>query len=298
MFEEEFEKEFNELIDSIYLNQFSNDVLSKGNYKEEIEKHLKNIIIESSTFEESEKKYKLFDNSDKNILKENEDIMEKNKNQEKLMNENINLDFDLENQKKKNENDNNEELKDLCEEKKKHDKWSKDNMMKKYKIYILNFGIDLLNDCIKMEKKNININDELKYLNQELISSTDTIFNKYLLNLNLDVILSNDISKKYKKYKPNHNKIKIELLKTKVNEYPKTYKLLKKSFSELCGIYNNLNNEAEEYGLNQAQTFDKFLLELKNKYEEEYIIKFRDTGLNFVQKCLKTKERKRRKYQQ
>ena len=33
----------------------------------------------------------------------------------------------------------------------------------------------------------------------------------------------------------------------------KHLKLLKKSFSELCGIYNNLNNEAEEYGLNQAQ---------------------------------------------
>ena len=297
MFEEEFENEFNELIDSIDLKEFSDGDLWKVNNKGVIEKLPVNSIIESSTFEETEKKHKLLDNSDKNNLKENEEIMEKNKNQEKLMNGNIHLDFDLENQIKKNENDNNEELMDLYEEKKKHDKWSKDNMMKKYKIYILNFGIDLLNDCIKMEKKNVNINDELKYLNQELIASTDTIFNKHLLNLNLDVILSNDISKKYKKYKPNHNKIKIELLKAKEKEYPKTYKLLKKSFSELCGIYNNLNNEAEEYGLNQAQTFDNFLLELKKKYEEEYIRKFRDNGLNFVQKCLKTKERKRRKYQ-
>jgi hypothetical protein len=272
MFEEEFEKEFTELIiDSIDLNQFSDDDLLNINYKEVMENISKNRIKESSTIEETEKKYKLLDNSDKNILKENEEITEKNKNQEKLINENMDLDFDLENQIKKNENDNNEELKDLYEEKKKHDKWSKDNMMKKYKIYILNFGIDLLNDCIKMEKKNVNINDELKYLNQELIASTDTIFNKHLLNLNLDVILSNDISKKYKKYKPNHNKIKIEHLKAKKNEYPKTYKLLKKSFSELCGIYNNLNNEAEEYGLNQAQTFDNFLMELKKNMKKNIL---------------------------
>ncbi len=96
MFEEEFEKEFTELIiDSIDLNQFSDDDLLNINYKEVMENISKNRIKESSTIEETEKKYKLLDNSDKNILKENEDIMEKNKNQEKLMNENINLDFDL-----------------------------------------------------------------------------------------------------------------------------------------------------------------------------------------------------------
>ena len=101
-----------------------------------------------------------------------------------------------------------------------HNKYSKDNLIKKCKSILLNNLSNFINNYIKKIYKDNNnkkkIKRQLLKLNQEIIS--DTKNSKELLNKTLKEIFSQDISKKYKKYEKNYNKNLIDDLLNEENE--------------------------------------------------------------------------------
>ncbi len=291
----DFETDLNYLNLSINSNLFcDNDPFLLKNEIQFLEK-ITEEINEASTLEETEKKNKMI-NSNEDILKEN-----KNDNIEKII-ESKTINFNKETlikniekltnnflEKKRKKSTNNKKPK---KQRKIHDKNTKDNLNKKYRISCIHFGVNLINDCLRKEKGTLTKEEEIKYLNQEFVSNNQSHFNKNLLNSPLEKIYSINISPQYKKnYEADHNKIIIKEIKEEIKKYPKTNELLKITFSELITIYNNLNNEIKEYCLIKAKTFDKFLESQKKKMSEEDIQKLREAGLNFVKNYIKSKPR-------
>lgn len=266
-------------------NNIKNEFLSLESFSKE--------ILEVPTFEDTEGKNKFMKNYSENIF--NEDINIKEEKIEMINDYNNNFEINLLEKKRKKEINNKEILEKEKKKRKPHDKKSKDNMKKKYRTYCFDFGKDLLNDCFKKENGGITEEMELKELNRNMVYNNDASFNLELMNRNLEELYKSKISKKWKLLQPTHNKKIIEFIIREKIKYPKSFELLKKNFSELSKIYNNLNNEAQEYFINKAKTFDIFLTSLINKKgDKDYIENFRKFGYQFVEICMNTKPRKKK----
>jgi hypothetical protein len=115
--------------------------------------------------------------------------------------------------------------------KNRHDKYSKDNLIKKIKTTLLTYLIDFINLLIF----NIYNGDighdifEMKILNIDNEEIRSSEFNQRLLEITLKEILYGTLSERYKNYKPTHNKDLID-------------KLLKEEDEEKRVFFNRLFN--------------------------------------------------------
>ena len=148
-------------------------------------------------------------------------------NQNKNENQNVYIKIDSnENDIIENRPKNKKEKKMLGRKKKdseesgKHDKYSEDNIIRKIKSTLLNYLRIFINSVI-YKKYNGKIGEgifrkEILKMNQDqvIIGKHD----KQLINRTLKDIFSNEISKKYSTFNPNHNKKLIQFLLNEVDE--------------------------------------------------------------------------------
>jgi hypothetical protein len=198
--------------------------------------------------------------------KTNDNLLLKNKNKKKL------------GRKRKNEIDYEEEP-----SKNTHTKFSLNNQIRKIKIHILKFGIDLINDCIK---------DELNYqyhkirkISKQITSNISINENKKWFKLKMEDILKVDINGKYKNGNKDMNTKVINILRKK--KIDKTNEILDMNFEDLHNLFikekENLINEYK-YPLKKAKNLNDFLNDLKKKGENDnYIDSIKNNTINFFQ---------------
>ena len=164
----------------------------------------------------------------------------------------------------------------------KRNKFAKDNINKKIKIFFLHCFLSELIQTI-CKTKNIKI-IEIKKFNEKIISQTNIIFNIDLFNLTLRELLKTKISKKYKNCSPNENE-KISNLLEQMNDFKilldmklmEIYKIFIKNKVEFINIMKikfNIDFEKNfEFYVNEQndQKYREKLLYYGNNYEKEFL---------------------------
>jgi hypothetical protein len=176
-----------------------------------------------------------------------------------------------------------------------HTKFSLNNQIRKIKIHILKFGIDLINDCIKKE---LDIQyHKIRRISKQITSNISINENKKWFKLNMEDILKVDINGKYKNGKKDMNTNVINILRKK--KIPEINKLLDMTFEDLHNLFmkekENLINEYK-YPLKKAKNLNDFLNDLKKKGEnDKYINSIKDNTRDFFQFFNKKNARKKKK---
>ena len=99
-----------------------------------------------------------------------------------------------------------------------HTKYAENNIVRKFKIYLKNTLFEKINSEIKKNTISINIDgkeynvDKLLAINKNQIINTNVVENLKFLNTQLKDIFSVEISKKFKHYPLNYNKLVIKKL--------------------------------------------------------------------------------------
>ena len=159
-----------------------------------------------------------------------------------------------------------------------HNKFSDDNILRKCKNVILDCALKFINDKIKAlySKEQAKLLKEKKLFklkqNQKIRSRTN--YNKIFLNKTLKEIFSENISSKYSRYSPSHNKDLIELLINEKDEVKKVTfnKIFNLTFLDCLKHFRGSVLRDELQGMNQL---DKYIKERKiNKDDKEYNIIF------------------------
>lgn len=166
--------------------------------------------------------------------------------------ENINNNKDLENNKSK---------KNLLgrKKKKKHSKYSTDNIIRKIKSYFFIYLLNFINKIID-NKYNGNIGQDI--LQKQLLKIDNKIFSskddKQLLNKTLEIIFSENISGIYHRYNKAHNKVLIKkLLKEEEDEGKRESfkKLFNLTFIECLKHFRGSEIIEELIGLDSLDNF-------------------------------------------
>jgi hypothetical protein len=173
--------------------------------------------------------------------------------------------------------------------KKKHSKYSTDNIIRKIKSYFLIYLLNFINKLID-NKYNGNIGQDI--LEKQLLKIDNKKFSskydKQLLNKTLEIIFSENISGIYQRYNIDHNKVLIiKLLKEEDEGKRECFKkLFNLTFIE-CLKHFRGSEIIEE--LNGLVSLDKFL----NKFEDD--IEYQENVKFYVSQIEEIMERKRKK---
>jgi len=120
---------------------------------------------------------------------------------------------------------------------KSHNKYDKDNILRKCQISYFDFMIDFLNILIKLFNSKINLNPKKKFFPLDYkIKRTVNKKQRIRLHINsIDYMMEKNISKKFKNSKPTSNKD----LREEIKQYgiPEIEKIFKKKFIFLFDIY-------------------------------------------------------------
>lgn len=137
-------------------------------------------------------------------------------------------------------------------EKKKHDKFSSDNLLRKIQVNYLSFIIYFLNDILK----NFNYQHRFLKLDYEFKKQVKKNSVDSLKNKSIEEIVSNKISEKYRKHDENINKNICEILK----KDDVLNNILSEKYPQLFrNIYFNSNRKInlKEYGMNREIVLSK-----------------------------------------
>ena len=156
-----------------------------------------------------------------------------------------------------------------------HDKFSDDNIRKKCKNMISKYALEYINKMIKV-KFNNNIGHgkfkkELKILNQQdKIKSTVNI-DKTFLDKSLKDIFSENISSRFNKYPPTHNKDIIESLINEIDDEKRIYfiKLFNLTFFDCLNYF--VDDIAFRDDLNGFKKFSSIKGTIEQKQGKEYV---------------------------
>jgi hypothetical protein len=152
---------------------------------------------------------------------------------------------------------------------KKHDKFTIDNILRKFQVHYLNFIVSFINTILN----NLGFKIKLFQLNYRLKANIGKKNIKYLKNSTLIEILSKEISPKYRRVNKNENCIIID----KIIKCPIVNKILSEKYMYLFDIYLKSQRiiNLDKYGLDQTielptniAMFDDLLK--KNLKEKEY----------------------------
>ena len=179
-----------------------------------------------------------------------------------------------------------------------HNKFSDDNILRKCKNVILDCILNYINDKIKLlysnEKAILLKEKKLFKLKQNQKIRSRTNYNKIFLNKTLKEIFSENISTKYSRYSPSHNKDLIEFLINEKDEVKKAIfnKIFNLAFLDCIKHFRGSVLLDELQGMNQL---NEYIKERKiNKDDEEYFIILEYFINNFENIVMEKKARNRR----
>ena len=178
-----------------------------------------------------------------------------------------------------------------------HNKFSDDNALRKIRSAVLNNVLVFINHNIKKMNSNLD-NNSLKELQLFKLKQNETNkgrvdYNRKLLNRTLKSIFSEDISNKYLRYSPKHNKDLIEQLINEKDETKREFfnKILNLTFVDCL---NHFRGSAIIEELNGLKKFEQYFKELQvGNYKEMYekILKYH--LFNYENEIMEKKERNR-----
>ena len=182
-----------------------------------------------------------------------------------------------------------------------HNKYSDDNIIRKCKHVILDNVMNYINNKIKIlypEKENKIIDEKrLLKLKQDQVKKSKAEYNKTFLNKTLKSIYSEEVSSKYTRYTPTHNKNLIESLINDRNENKRKF------FNSIFNLtfMDCLNHFRESKTFEQLQgtmLLNDYLKEIKIEEKEDdddYCTLFQFFIKNFEKIIMEKKVRKRNK---
>jgi len=180
-----------------------------------------------------------------------------------------------------------------------HNKFSDDNIIRKCKHVILNSVLHFINKKIKMLYPELNKKlfkeRKLFKLKQNHLISSKTSYNKCFLNKTLKSIFSEDISPKYTKYSPSHNKDVIDSLINEKDEIKKSQfnAIFNLTFVDCLKHFRGSDVIEELKGLNQL---NDYISEIKmDNNHEEYCNLLKIFINNFEKIVMEKKARKKKK---
>ena len=183
-----------------------------------------------------------------------------------------------------------------------HNKFSDDNVQMKLKNGILKSVFQFINKKIKIFYSDINKSSlskmQLLKLKQKSKERSKAEYNKNFLNKTLKSIFSEEVSGKYLRYNPNHNKDLIEKL---INDKDETkreifYKLFNLTFMDCLNHFRGSHAFEELKGMNQ---FEQYLNEIKSVNDDDMyknVLKY--YLVNYEREVMDRKERNREKRKQ
>ncbi len=156
---------------------------------------------------------------------------------------------------------------------------SRDNMIRKIRIYSIRFGLNLINNCIKKDfgKKTRRI---IRGISKEITSDITIDFNLKFFETTLGQIFSNPINDKFKvrdKFQNIKEINKIRELRKKSEKALYINELLDLKFKEIYDmfVYGNKEENKEKYLKygkdDNTLNLEELLLTFKNKFSDDYI---------------------------
>ena len=188
--------------------------------------------------------------------------------------------------KKKNQETEEEEIEILGKKRNlinggKHDKFSYDNMTRKFKNKFINSLISYTNGQIEPivieneKKKKKSVKMFLLKINQKIVKDINVITNQKLLDKKLIDLFSDDISTKMVNYGPDYNRKVIAQLKENEESQTKVLSTLDKTFLECLEHFRGSKYYEELAGLEKE--YDNVINALKEDGEtEDYLKVFKD----------------------
>ena len=185
-----------------------------------------------------------------------------------------------------------------------HNKYSNDNMTRKIKSLCINEVLKFINSEIYIrynrkigQGKNIK---KLKLLNYEQIKNATIDYNKDFLNKTIGEIFSENISKRIKSYKSDHNQKLIENLKNEEDEEKKIYfnNLFNLTFLDCLKYFRGEDDDAKYVYIKGLKRFKDLENDedFKKKYDDkEYIKQLKDFMKDYENELREKKGRKSRK---
>lgn len=170
--------------------------------------------------------------------------------------------------------------KKLSVKKGKHDKFQKDNLIRKFKVHLSKNIYNFVNSCFLINNKikpenHINVIKKLSSFNIKSIKKEE---NLRWLDTKLNLYFSQEISKKFCHCEGNYNKMLIKRIYEKKEE-KKVISLLDMSIRDMWNIYLNGTNDEKYIGF---KTLEDDLNIFKNKGEsEEYIQEYKNICFQF-----------------
>ena len=208
-------KEFDDILSYSFMKEY-NDVF-EPKYDIDLHKNYRNEIM-PSLFKENTKKTKEESNKDEDFIKADDDLTHNTNSDYKKKVDNIQVKMreNIYSKMPFRENTNKGRKTKLYEGLGKHNKFSDDNLIKKIKNMFKKSFTKFINKKIStmysQNDSNNSKNKQLYKLSQKQGERSKTEYNKSLLNRTLQSVFSEDISTKYKKLDPKHNKKLIEEL--------------------------------------------------------------------------------------
>ena len=175
----------------------------------------------------------------------------------------------------------------------KHDKFQKDNLIRKFKAHFFQNIYNYINNSFKCnienrDKKNINMIQKISSCDTKSISKSD---NMKWFHSKIKTILSQKISSKIVCYDSNYNDKLIQRVYKK-NVEKKVIKILEKTIQEMWIIYINDDKDKEYPGFNTLKDDINKFREMKEP--EEYIKQYIFISKNIENIYNKIKPRKKR----
>ena len=151
-----------------------------------------------------------------------------------------------------------------------HNKYSDDNVRRKCKHLVLNSVFKFINDKLSSIYPMINkgiFTKKLQTINQRQIANATIEFNKKFLHKKLKDIFSDDISKRYTNFLPDHNKKLINYLINEEDKEKKEY------FTELFNLtflncLEHFRGTANYFYLEGLATFED--IKINSEWEDDY----------------------------
>ena len=255
--ETDFNKENNiDYMDLISLNENNNSIITSKFNENNIDE-----IIENHDFERENENN--FNELTKDIKTSNEIIVKFKVEKKKIGRE-------KKGEKKKRNN-------------KTHTLNSRDNMIRKIRIYSIKFGLNLINNCIKKGFGN-KTRRIIRGISKEITSDITIDFNLKFFETPLGQIFSNPINDKFKvrdKFQNIKEINKIRKLRNKSEKALYINELLDLKFKEIYDmfVYGNKEENKEKYLKygkdDNTLNLEELLLTFKNKFSDDYINKLR-----------------------
>lgn len=173
-----------------------------------------------------------------------------------------------------------------------HNKYEDNNIIMKVKVHSSNNFIDHLNLMLKDSENNQINSIHLKHIDPTIIKVNSKSDNIKLLKMEMSVIFSGRISKRFKKVDPLYNEKNIDLILKIGDEEIKN--ALKKTFNDTIDLYSS--KKTDIYRFEELKKLENDVEEFRNKGEDEaYIKKYIDIAKNFKKKIDEIDQRRPRR---